>query len=405
MSTFLLIIFTLFASNFIWWAWADAWLRKTHRAVGWRLAVGLYALSQAGLFVFMIYARMVDLGSAMPQPLLIAVYVWHLVILPVVMLALIGRGLFKGVAGVVRAIAGKKTTAEPETLSSDPVLANGPTRRQILAATLVAAAPPVAELAAVTTAVTTLGSFRINKMDIAFRNLPSQLDGVTIAHLSDTHIGRFTHRGDIRQIAEATNRLDADVVAFTGDLIDFDLDELPNGLELLKGLQPRHGVVVCEGNHDLFQDRSTFEQGVMNAGFPLLLNESHTIDINGYPMQFLGLQWGEAALRRDPMLQQWAAVALEKRRPDAFGVMLAHHPHAFDYAAKAGVQLTLAGHTHGGQLMLSKNVGPGPVMYRYWSGLYRQGNAACVVSNGIGNWFPLRINAPAEIVHIRLSKA
>ena len=72
--------------------------------------------------------------------------------------------------------------------------------------------------------------------------------------------------------------------------------------------------------------------------------------------------------------------------------------------------LTLAGHTHGGQLMLPGGIGPGPLMYRYWSGLYRQptptgGAAACVVSNGVGNWFPLRMNAPAEIVHLTLRRA
>jgi predicted MPP superfamily phosphohydrolase len=96
---------------------------------------------------------------------------------------------------------------------------------------------------------------------------------------------------------------------------------------------------------------------------------------------------------------------LAKRQPDAFPILLAHHPHAFDLAAEAGVPLTLSGHTHGGQLMLSRKLGFGPLMYRYWSGLYARGNSQLLVSNGVGNWFPLRVHAPAEIVHVTLRRA
>ena len=89
----------------------------------------------------------------------------------------------------------------------------------------------------------------------------------------------------------------------------------------------------------------------------------------------------------------------------AFPILLAHHPHAFEPAAEAGIPLTLSGHTHGGQLILTKTVGFGPLMYRYWSGEYAKGDSRLVVSNGVGNWFPIRTNAPAEIVHITLRRA
>jgi predicted MPP superfamily phosphohydrolase len=88
--------------------------------------------------------------------------------------------------------------------------------------------------------------------------------------------------------------------------------------------------------------------------------------------------------------------------PDALPILLAHHPHAFDRAADYGIPLTLAGHTHGGQLNLTDEIGVGKAMFKYVSGLYRQRDSALVVSNGVGNWFPIRINAPAELVHITL---
>ena len=81
---------------------------------------------------------------------------------------------------------------------------------------------------------------------------------------------------------------------------------------------------------------------------------------------------------------------------------MAHHPHAFDPAAAAGLPLVLSGHTHGGQLNLSDRVGFGPLFYRYWSGRYAKPGSRLVVSNGVGNWFPLRVRAPAEIIHLTL---
>jgi predicted MPP superfamily phosphohydrolase len=95
--------------------------------------------------------------------------------------------------------------------------------------------------------------------------------------------------------------------------------------------------------------------------------------------------------------------------PDAhvFTLALAHHPHAFDALADAGADLTLAGHTHGGQLMVTPPgsaypIGGGNLLFRYIYGEYRRGDSAMYVNSGVGNWFPIRINAPAEIVQIRL---
>ena len=87
-----------------------------------------------------------------------------------------------------------------------------------------------------------------------------------------------------------------------------------------------------------------------------------------------------------------------ERDESAFPIVLAHHPHAFDHAQD--FPLMLAGHTHGGQIMLSEKVGFGSWLFRYWSGVYQKEGRTLVVSNGVGNWFPLRVNAPAEILHL-----
>ncbi len=248
------------------------------------------------------------------------------------------------------------------------------------------------------------GQFRIRRIEVPLAGLPRDLDGLTIAHVSDTHAGALVGERTLRRIVDQTNSLKPDLVLFTGDLIDHSLDYLPAGLEMLSRFDPRFGRFVCEGNHDLFDDRAAFEARTSAAGVGMLLNESALCRIRGVDVQILGTRWTPNIRGRFEGRDN-IAETLALRDPEAFGILLAHHPHDFDRAAAAGVPLTLAGHTHGGQLMLTDSIGAGPLLFKYWSGLYRRGDAALVVSNGTGNWFPLRVNAPAEIVLITLRAA
>ena len=209
----------------------------------------------------------------------------------------------------------------------------------------------------------------------------------------------------------ATNALDADLVVHTGDLINHDLAYLPEAAEMVTAMRGRFGVYVVEGNHDLFDGRAAFLDPARRLGMDVLSNEVRRLRVRGHDVDLLGLRWGaprrgggRAYQRGDAAIAESFA-ELPPARPGAFAVLLAHHPHAFDAARAAGVPLTLSGHSHGGQLMLRGGVGFGPLMYRYYSGLYTAGGAATVVSNGTGNWFPLRVNAPAEILHLTLRRA
>ena len=178
---------------------------------------------------------------------------------------------------------------------------------------------------------------------------------------------------------------------------------------MLERIRFREAMVVCEGNHDLIENRSAFETYVLQRRLPILINQAKTISIRNHAVQFLGLRWGAPGVRSvnarghaDELIAQSMDVLTPSLDPHAFQILLAHHPHAFDVAAKFKIPLTLAGHTHGGQMMLTENFGFGPAMYRYWSGVYEKDGSRLSVSNGVGNWFPLRINAPAEIVHLTL---
>lgn len=163
---------------------------------------------------------------------------------------------------------------------------------------------------------------------------------------------------------------------------------------------------------------------MLEKGLPLLLDDARTFRVPGRatPVQFLGITWGELKFGREMGLlgrsannkyreykKEAAAESVArvwgKREAGAFPILLAHHPHAFDPAAALGAPVVLAGHTHGGQINLTENFGVGSLRFRYWKGTYAKPGSTMFVNSGVGNWFPLRINAPAEIVKVTLKSA
>jgi predicted MPP superfamily phosphohydrolase len=209
----------------------------------------------------------------------------------------------------------------------------------------------------------------------------------------------------------AVNDLRADIVLLTGDLINSSLDELPEAVATVRQFSAPGGVYTIEGNHDLFNGREEFEQRVKASGLSLLVNETAEIKLRGHPVSLLGLRWGGPGIygarprSTEEGIRASVAELLAVRNLEAFPILLAHHPHAFDSAADAGIPLTLAGHTHGGQLMLNEETGFGPMMFRYWSGLYSRATAISLFPTGSETGFPLRTSAPAEVIHITLRSA
>ena len=412
----LTIVGLILLCDLTWWASADRIVRRARMNPSWRVALAVFMAAQAGclLWIFLgrLFVRTADL--LIPSWLLTSTFVWHLLVLPGVLIVSLlwasGRG-FQTLFGR-RPAALSPAVEEPAAQPEAPEVSLS--RRRLLGAA-VAAAPPLVTVIGTAAAASQLDEFRIRPITLDLPQLPRDLDGMTIAHVSDVHVGRFTEGRTLRRIVEETNNLRADLVLMTGDLINMNLSDLPAALDAVKRMDARHGVYLCEGNHDLIENGREFRRATRAAGVPLLVNEAATVSVRGVDVQLLGLRWGtgvqgagRAADRGDGAIAAALKELLPSLRPASAGnfpILLAHHPHALDHAAAAGIPLTLSGHTHGGQLMLTPNVGFGPWMYRYWSGAYRSGGAWGVISNGVGNWFPLRISAPAEIIHLTLRRA
>ena len=364
-----------------------------------RAVISVFIIAMMLGLIAIIAARMSrgDWDRLIPKFAVSAIFIWHFIGLG--LLALIGMALIPVLFG--HKILSHKALAKTEH-SAD---SSGWSRREFLRFSA-AMLPPVFTVSLTGIAMAQLNNVRVRRFVLPIADLPKELDGVTIAQVSDMHVGRFTKGEVLQKTVRLVNEMRADLVLLTGDLINDALADLDAGLELARAMEARFGLAIIEGNHDLIENPREFETRVKASGLPFLLDESTSLSVHGFPVQLLGLRWtrvrGEG---RDAAIRGEVRKLLDLRIADAFPILLAHHPHAFDAAADADLPLTLSGHTHGGQLMLNEQLGFGPALFRYWSGLYTRGRSKLIVSNGVGNWFPLRVNAPAEIVHLTLRRA
>jgi predicted MPP superfamily phosphohydrolase len=381
-----------------WWVLA----RLAHLQLG-RVVLGIFMSAQIIALICLVCGRLFQTGwdRWLPKFAASAMFIWHF----------IGLGLFVVIAIgslpilLIHKIAHAQRSALQQTAIASTERRHAWNRREFLGFG-VALAPALFTFSLTGIALRQLSQFRVKRFVLPISNLPVDLDGLTIAQVSDMHVGRFTSGRVLRDMVVTVNKLRADLVLLTGDLINDALTSLDEGLDLVRAIDPRSGLYLIEGNHDLIENDAEFERCVKASGIPFLLDESTIVSVRGTPIQLLGLSWTRHhSADHDAEISRSVRTLLQQRRGDAFPILLAHHPHAFDAAAEAGIPLTLSGHTHGGQLMLNEQLGCGPAIFRYWSGLYTRGDSKLIVSNGVGNWFPLRINAPAELVHITLRRA
>ncbi len=395
-------IFTIIGSMLLldalcWWVLA----RLTHLPAA-RIVLAVFMGAQMIGLVWLISGRLLQTGwdRWLPKFAVSSLFIWHFIGLG--LFALIGLGLIPIL--VVHKIVKASRQAPQRSVIAASDDERHWSRREFLGFAA-ALTPPVLTLSLAGVALSQLSQYRVRRFVLPIPNLPADLEGLTIAHVSDMHVGRFTSGEVLRRLVVDVNGLNADLVLVTGDLINDALADLDAGIDFVRGMRGRFGLFMIEGNHDLLENGSEFERRVRQSGIPFLLDESAVVSIRGSSVQLLGLSWTRAHENRDQAIAQAVNKLLEQRQPNVFPILLAHHPHAFDAAAEARMPLVLSGHTHGGQLMLNEQLGFGPALFRYWSGLYTRGDSQLIVSNGVGNWFPVRTNAPAELIHITLRRS
>ncbi len=241
---------------------------------------------------------------------------------------------------------------------------------------------------------------RVKTVDIPLKDLPPALHGFKIAQISDMHIGPTIKRPAMKYVVATINKLDVDVVAITGDLVDGNVYELSRHVAPLAGLRSRHGTFFVTGNHEYYSGVQPWLKYLPTLGVRVLLNE-HVILLHHHAPIVLAGVTDFSAASYDTSHRSDVALAITGAPRAAVKVLLAHQPRSAPAAVAAGFDLQISGHTHGGQFL------PWNFFVRlqqpFTAGLHRVKNMLIYVSRGTGYWGPpKRFGAPSEITLLRL---
>ncbi|WP_456442381.1 metallophosphoesterase [Caldithrix abyssi] len=235
------------------------------------------------------------------------------------------------------------------------------------------------------------------QIELHFKNLPRALIDFKILHLSDLHLGYYFNLDDLEQLVATLSGQTFDLVVITGDCAD-DIKQLPDALQLIDQIPATHRKFFSLGNHEYFRGLPQILKIIDQSPVELLRDRSVTLDHRGTLLRLTGID-DPVFMGRDisDFLQKAIQAGTSNASPLSFNILLSHRPQALDFAPPFGVDLVLAGHTHGGQLGFNgRSLFENWNIHKYLWGHYRNGSAQLYTSAGVGHWFPFRLGCPPE---------
>ena len=245
-------------------------------------------------------------------------------------------------------------------------------------------------------------------------DLPPYFDGYRLVQITDFHLGSFPPGNDfVQKVVDATNNEEPDMILFTGDLVNNQASEVEPYLDTLGQLHAKDGIYSIWGNHDYCEYGNNHSIGALkrnrrmlygyqeSLGWHQLMNEHHVVSHGMASIAVIGVENpGQPPFTNRSNLKK----AMKGLKPDMFKILLSHDPHHWrrEVVGKK-IQLTLAGHTHAGQLKIGKWT-PARMAFKEWGGAYRIGEQMLYVSSGIGGSFPFRLGAWPELTVITLKR-
>lgn len=245
-------------------------------------------------------------------------------------------------------------------------------------------------------------------------DLPPYFDGYRLVQITDFHLGSFPPGNDfVQKVVDATNNEEPDMILFTGDLVNNQASEVKPYLKTLGQLHAQDGIYSIWGNHDYCEYGNNHSIGALkrnrrmlygyqeSLGWHQLMNEHHVVSHGMSSIAVIGVENpGQPPFTNRSNLKK----AMKGVDPDMFKILLSHDPHHWrrEVVGKK-IQLTLAGHTHAGQLKIGKWT-PARMAFKEWGGAYRIGEQMLYVSSGIGGSFPFRLGAWPELTVVTLKR-
>lgn len=248
-------------------------------------------------------------------------------------------------------------------------------------------------------AIDEANSLSLERITVLLDRLPKRLDGFKIIHLSDIHHSPFTGIDHIARTVKIANRLKPDMFVLTGDYVSHEAEYIRPVADLMGGLQAEFGTHACLGNHDHWTDPELITKSFCEAGINMLVNEGFRFEARDASFWLAGVD--------DHMVGKTdLAAALKGSYPDEMKLLLAHNPIIFRRSVRAGVDLTLSGHTHGGQVRV-RDAEKRLIRRRKLSnGLHRRKDSQIYITRGIGTVvLPVRYQCPPEITLLELRSA
>lgn len=256
--------------------------------------------------------------------------------------------------------------------------------------------------------------YQIRKVEVPIADLPQALDGMKIVQLSDIHIGDFMPRDEVERAVAMANDLGADLAVVTGDFISNEYDPLEDCIRELSKLRAPLGIWGCNGNHEIYAGAEAEAQRLFHShGMRLLRQENAELAMGGAKFNLIGVDYQRDHMTsgpKGPMLQGLEPLI----RRDIPNILMSHNPNSFRRAAELGIELSLAGHTHGGQVkfeIVDHSISPARLITDFVAGLYDLPAASgarsfLYVNRGLGTFgMPVRLGVPPEITLLTLKKA
>lgn len=269
-------------------------------------------------------------------------------------------------------------------------------RRQFLRSTGTAmiTAPVVFTIGAT---AATAHDYQINRFRLHYPDLPRGLDGFRIVQLSDIHSGIYMTENQMRDIFRLANEQHPDLIAITGDFVDNSISEIPALHQTITDLKAEYGIFGCLGNHDHYASAPIVTSALRQQGVQMLTDTHRSLRVNGETLSLVGVDDLQSGRPNHIRMEQ----ALHNLPDDGFRLLLSHRPDLFDNARANDIDLTLAGHTHGGQIgmnLMGIPLYPIHLFHDYAKGLYEIGRQKLYVNVGIG-----MVGVPVRLVRPELS--
>ncbi|MCB2231587.1 metallophosphoesterase [bacterium] len=269
-----------------------------------------------------------------------------------------------------------------------------------------ATAPVIVATLGVSGVARSFGGVNVEVRRFSFDTLPPEFEGFRILHLSDLHLREYVTLSDLEATLVKAESFRPDIILMTGDVAD-DLYQLPDALTLIDQLAAPHGAVTSLGNHEYFRGVERVRRIHDQSPVPLLVNQSTVITRGASTLRVLAIDDPRGMGAKNVEFFRETIDTTLERAPEAdFTVLMSHRPDAFDHASTTGIDLTLAGHTHGGQIgVFGRSVFEPYWPDRYLWGHYRKNGSQLYTSAGVGHWFPFRLGCPPEAPVIELHRS